>query len=98
MAAAITCAWSAVRFTGTPGGPLVHCRAASMPSGSSGVRVWPTLVITTTPMPAPGCAQHAPPRDSGGRQVGQRTGIAVRGCVLVPGDLGEHVGLMDLGL
>src|SRR5215218_5352588 len=53
VAAAITRACSAVRLTGTPCGPLVHCRRASSPSGSSGVTVWPTEVKMTTPTPAP---------------------------------------------
>src|SRR5512133_1302746 len=52
-AAAMTCACSAVRLTGTPCGPLVHCRGASSPSGSSGVTVWPTEVKMITPTPAP---------------------------------------------
>ena len=62
VAAATTPASSAVRPTGTPCGPLLGWRTASRPRGSSGVRVCPTLVITTSPMPAP-VASSTPRRE-----------------------------------
>ena len=55
--------------------------------------VWPTVVITTTPMPAP-VAVSTPRREMPG--VGGAGTVPALLCddgVLVPRDLGEHVGL-----
>ena len=60
-----TSASSAVRFTGTDCGPRCHCRMAKSPIGSSGVTVWPAVVRTTAPIPAP-VAASTPRREMAG--------------------------------
>ena len=63
--AADTLASSAVRLTGTPCGPLLGCRAASNPIGSSGVSACPIEVTTTAPIPTP-AAVRTPRREMPG--------------------------------
>ena len=67
-----TWASSAVLLTGSPSGPRLGWRGASRPSGSSGVRVWPTTPTATMPTPAPAAAS-TPRREMPGVAGGGRS-------------------------